>query len=205
MLFAMVIRNIVIGICCLGLCLLTYSSDVCAAKIKDVSQHKLVGEIVKLDLGFGKYRLMSKMSAEQLKIAKRNKVKSNIPGTIKFRDGNIGAVYDVDSGMILAVFQEADDIEKKQTQLIINDMMLTYGSPPTMAHNKIVYWAFNANGLISDKEHQASKANADVSIIATVKLSSKLDIMGKAQQDDQKNKIYIIITSPPVIKDYLDR
>ena len=29
--------------------------------------------------------------------------------------------------------------------------------------------------------------------------------MGKAQQDDQKNKIYIIITSPPVIKDYLDR
>jgi len=201
----MIMRNILVAICCLGLSLFTFSSDVCAAKIKDISKHKLVGKVVKLDLGFGKYTLMKKMSAEQLKVAKRNKVKSNIPGTIKFRDGNIGAVYDVDSGLILAVFQEANDIEKKQTQQIINDMMLTYGSPTTMAHNKIVYWAFNTTGLISGKEHQASKANADVSIIATVKLSSKLDIMGKAQQDDQKNKIYIIITSPPVIKDYLDR
>ncbi len=201
----MILKNILLGICCLGICLSTFSADVHAKKIKDVSEHELLSDLIKLDLGFGQYRLMRKMTPEQLKTAKRNKVKSNIMGAVKFKDGNLGAVYDADSGRILAVFREAKNLEKKKTQEIINDLMLTYGPPTTMAHNKIVYWGFNKKGLVTENEHQASKKTLNISIIATVKLNSTLDIMGKAQQDDQKNNIYIIITSPPVIKDYLDR
>ena len=98
---------------------------------------------------------------------------------------------------------------------MVVELMDQFGTPTTMAHEKIVYWAFNRHGAVSDEDFEQAKKikqTADLDIIATVKLNSELEITPDPKEDaestaekkaDAIGSIYFIITSDPLVKEFM--
>ncbi|QTA78958.1 Uncharacterized protein dnl_12050 [Desulfonema limicola] len=71
-----------------------------------------------------------------------------------------------------------------------------------MAHEKIIYWAYDNKGRISENKFRSIKDNKEkLQVLAYVKLNSDTKIMElKNSQDNNKGNIYYIISSDPVLK-----
>ncbi len=95
--------------------------------------------------------------------------------------------------------------------------MTNFSAPTTIAHGKMLYWAFNKHGAVSEDDFITSKKikqTKDLGIIATVKFSSELDITPdltvKQEDMEEKNEeqtptgaIYFIITSDLLVKEFM--
>jgi hypothetical protein len=199
---------------CLGMILsiLFCSSSLAgqSEKIAAMSDNKLLSELVKLDIGLEQYRIGKTLTKEQLKIADKNSIKKKYQGTIKFKDGDVGVVADAASKNIIALYLENKDAGKEDTKNMIATLMMMFGQPTTMAHEKIVYWAFNKDGLIAEDVHRKAKDVNELNILATVKFNSKTRFMedGAPSKDEEKeeetkeekNSIYCIVSSPALLE-----
>ncbi len=171
-----------------------------SSNIQAMSDKELVAEIVKLDLGLEQYRIGQTLNKTQVKIAEENSIKNRYQGTIKFVDGAVGVVADASNNIILALYLEEKEADKEQTKNMIGTLMMTFGQPTAMAHEKIVYWAFNKAGLISEEDHSKAKNIDELNILATVKFNSKTRFMEQKEGEEEMNSIYCIVSSPAILE-----
>ncbi len=187
-----------------SLCVSVDSFAAQSSMVQAMSDKELVAKIVKLDLGFEQYRIGQDLNDEQIKKAQENSIKNRYQGTVKFKDGDIGVVADASNNTILALYIEKKEAGKEQIKNMVATLMMSFGQPTTMAHEKIVYWAFNETGLISGEDHGKAKSVDELNILATVKFNSKTRFMENKEEskdeDDQKNSIYCIISSPAMLE-----
>jgi len=186
----------------------------------------LRAEVKKLNIGFGDYKLSHKLTDAQKVISQKNPVRGkSYKGTYKFRDQDINIVVEKETDLILALFVENDNATKKQFRELISTLMMEFEEPTTMAHDQLIYWAYNGDGLIGQELYDAMRKENELNILATVKFSSKVHISDmtrkekdkktvdteekasekadNAAKEEQKNSIYCIVSSPPLLSRYI--
>ncbi len=183
-----------------SLCMASITVAEQSSQVKGMSDEELLTEIVKLDLGLEQYRIGKSLNKAQLKQANENPIKNRYQGTMKFIDGDVGVVADASNKRILALYLENKEAGKEQTKNMIATLMMIFGQPTTMAHEKIVYWAFNEDGLISGDVHSKAKNIDELNILATVKFNSKTQFMEEKEEEGGKNSIYCIVSSPALLE-----
>jgi hypothetical protein len=180
----------------------------------------LLRDVVKLDLGLQGYVIGKKLNPDQKKIAAKHVTGGAYTGTYKFVDNDLYVVVDKKTDRILALYKKKKDADKTQLKAMIAELMDRFDAPTTMAHDKLIYWAFNKHGSVSEDDFTTAKKiqqTAKLGIIATVKLNSELEIAPDSREGDQKKSsqgktaeqapatgtIYFIITSDPLVKAFI--
>ncbi len=71
---------------------------------------------------------------------------------------------------------DAPQLDHKE---LVGSLFFDFGDPTVMAHDKTVYWAFDAKGRISEQQYRdAKQKNQPLQTLATVKVNSSHKIMG---------------------------
>ncbi len=178
-------------------------------------------DVLHLKLGVHGYRIGKRLTAGQKKTAAENPVGNAYAGTYKFLDHGLAVVVDKKTDRVLALFKRVADADQGQLKDMIASLMDQFGLPTAMAHDRIIYWAFNRHGAVSEEDFERAKKNkqiAGLGIIATVKLNSQLKIISDKVEDKALDKkmsaadkkkpatgtIYFIVTSDPLLKAFVD-
>ena len=180
-------------------------------------QEELISSVAKLQLGFGKYSICTVLSKEQVDAAQKNLIADSYPGTYKFQDDDIYVVVDDATNMVLALYKQQKNVDRDQMKRIISMLMTSFQEPTTMAHDKLVYWAYNQDGKISEDIYLEAKQTGILNIIATVKLNSTVAIFPDKttgpDDESQESKVeeqpladmYTLISSPPLLEKFLKK
>ena len=85
--------------------------------------------------------------------------------------------------------------------------MARFGEPTTMAHGKIIYWAFGSSGKVDQEAYEKARTTGDIDILATVKFNSTMEVSpGMSDETSlETGTIYYIITSDRLLELYLAR
>ena len=202
-----------------ALLLILAGAVLCLRPCPALAGNGLLKDVVDLDLGMQGYIIGRKLNADQEKIARQHAEKDAHAGTIKFIDQDLHVVVDKASGRVLALYKRKEDASRAELKTMIAELMDRFASPTVMAHDKIIYWAYNRHGAISEEDFARAKKVGQVpqlGIIATVKLNSDMEITSdpvegkKDKKDagaarDNKGVVYFIITSDPLGKQFLAR
>lgn len=189
-----------------------FSTTTAQAEDSATAMRRIGAEVALLELGFGPYVLGQTLSEEQLKFSRDHLVEDSIDGTFKFQDGDIFVVVKTDDNMVLGVYKQFKNVARPKVKEVVGDLMMRFDEPTTMAHGKMIYWAYGKNGKVSEDAFETSKKIGDSDIIATVKFNSTEPVfpgsahMGNTQQapeDGKEADIYVIITSDPLSKIFL--
>ena len=171
---------------------------------------KKAAEVQTLKLGFDNYLLGYELNAEQKKIAERHPlpVAESKKWTYKFQDKEIFVVADKKTNIILGIYKEQEKASRSDVKAMVGDLMMHFYEPTLMAHDKMIYWAYDKKGKISQALFVIAKETGDLETLATVKFSSTEPIFReqkKPDKDGEKIKaeektadIYVIITSGPL-------
>ncbi len=187
---------------------------VCPAMASKQNKTDLVEQVVALNLGVNGYVIGQKLTSDQKKNGGKNIEPGAYEGTYKFRDNNVVVVADKKTDRVLALYRQKKDADKLQLKAMVVELMDTFGEPTVLAHDKILYWAFNKYGAVSEDDfNKAKKVNQtpNLDILATVKLNSDFEITPDAQGDDtkeeqskrEKGTVYYIITSDPLVQQFM--
>jgi len=175
----------------------------------------LLNQVVSLQLGLNGYVIGEKLSAAQKKNADENPVEGAYEGTYKFIDNILNVVVDSKTDRVLALYQQKKAADKNQLKAMVVELMDHFGAPTTIAHEKILYWAFNKHGAVSEDDFNKAKEvkqAPELGIIATVKLNSEMEITPDPKEDDKSaadmkapatGSIYFIITSDLLVKEFM--
>jgi hypothetical protein len=197
---------------------------VCSANAEDNKAETLLDQVVSLKLGLNGYIVGEKLTADQKKIADKHPVKGDAyEGTYKFSADELHVVVDSKTDRILAMYQQVKDADRDQLKAMVSRLMDKFSAPTTIAHGKMLYWAFNKHGAVSEDDFNISKKikqTSGLGIIATVKFSSEHDItpdltVEKEESGDKKEAvkkeeqaasgaIYFIITSDLLVQQFMD-
>lgn len=196
----------------LGLLLLTLQSVGSQAASGAQEMKRLAADVAALELGFGEYILGGALTTDQKALARQNAIPKTLEGTIKFSDGDIYVVAKSDDGMILGLYKENTEATREEVKEMVGDLMMEFEEPTTMAHDTLIYWAFDKNGKIGGDEYDFSKQTGETDLIATVKLKSSQPIRPDAPPEEEKKEqepegeklsVYVIISSNPLSQIFL--
>lgn len=188
---------------CLLLCLFPFTSYGYGIGSADDS---LAKEVSRLNIGFGQYAIGKTLSSSQHVRAQRNLVADSYEGTYKFRDGDLNIVAVKDSDMVLAIYKHKDKVDRSGVKSGVAELMDEFGEPTTMAHDRLIYWAYGNKGKVSEEELQNAKKTGELSVLATVKFSSTSDIMAESKTKDpalESSTIYTLISSPLLLERFV--
>lgn len=176
-----------------------------------LSAQALQQAVADLHLGLGIYRIGTILSPSQVEKAQARLEKGNYPGTYKFRDGDVYVVASEKANVVLAVYLRNEEAGIPEVRNMVSELMLQFGEPTTTAHDKIIYWAYNEDGKIEQELFDLAKSNGKLSILATVKFNSTLEMFGAGSESGQESKeevqpgvIYAMVTSEPYLKKFLE-
>lgn len=178
-----------------------------SAVVKEMN--RVAGEVAELELGFGDYVLGRALTPEQKKLGQKNSVKKSLQGTYKFKDGEVFVVAAWEGDIVLGVYKQYPDTTMNTVKSVIGGLMIEYGEPTAMAHDKLVYWTYNKDGRIPQDVFDFERQNGGADNLATVKFSSSERIITeedkeKAENIEQKKlSAYVMITSDPLSKLFL--
>lgn len=179
------------------------------------AMQRLGKEVATLSLGFGNYALGQSLTTEQKKFAQANSVKKSLKGTYKFLDGDVNVIAKNDDDMVIGIYKQFESASRDEVKTIVGKLMMRFDEPTTMAHDKLIYWAYNKNGRISQDTYDFAKQSGGSDIIATVKLQSSQSIFPdpdpqdkdktqeKVDAQQEEADIYVMITSNPLSKIFL--
>jgi hypothetical protein len=202
----------------LGLLLTLIITHSALAGTGAVELKKLSIEVAALELGFKDYILGGTLTPQQKEIAQNNNISKTLKGTYKFQDGDIYVVAKTDDDTVLGIYKNFPQASREDVKIVVGDMMMRFTEPTTMAHDKLIYWAFSKDGKISGDEYGFSKSTGDTDMIATVKLQSSVPILPDPEKSEKKEgegddfkkeieaaggSLYIIISSNPMSKIFL--
>jgi hypothetical protein len=166
----------------------------------------LAVRVASIELGMNGYNIGKKLTSMQKEIASDNISKDSYKGTYKFKDNDLFIIAAKNDDTILAVFQRNDKADRDQTKLMISGLMLQYGEPTTMAHDKLIYWAYNDAGKISEETYNKFRAdNETVEVLATVKFNSSFEITGEDPAQEEEATNYFIISSDLLTQEFIAR
>ena len=182
-----------------------------------------VSDLEKLRIGIGKYFIAQQLT--QKDIAQLKSIPTNVKGTLKFADGDLNLVVRKRDNRIIIIYQRFMDSTRDKLQKTISQLIIDFGEPTVISHEKIIYWAFNKKRIITQDEFQEFKdkltkpgatgnkkvalkdflkqqqkvQDKDVKLnaIATVKLNSDKNIYAK---DSEKVNFYFILTAVNLIQ-----
>jgi len=175
----------------------------------------LLADVISLKLGIGNYVIGEQLNAVQKKNALQHPVEGAYEGTYKFVDNDLYIVVDSTTDRVLALYKRNKEAGKKQLKEMVVELMGLFGAPTTMAHDKILYWAFNRHGAVSEEDFnraKEAKQTPGLGIIATVKLNSEMEITPDPVEEEQAaaektpaatGTIYFILTSDPLVKEFM--
>ncbi len=153
----------------------------------------LLDRVEKLNITKNGYTLGKALTPKQKEIARKNMLKSKTKGTYKFKDGNIFVIARKNTDRVLIIYESYEKIPGEKIKDVVGDIFFLFGDPTVMAHEKVIYWAFNDKGKISAKKYKKIKdAKNKLDVLATVKLSSSVAITKK---NIPEGDIYYIIAS----------
>jgi hypothetical protein len=176
----------------------------------------LLETVVSLKLGMNGYVIGQKLNSAQKELAGSHSLEGAYQDTYKFADNDLYVVVDQQSDRVLALYKQTKDASRNQLKAMVVELMDRFNAPTTMAHDKILYWAFNEHGAISEEDFNTAKKikqTTDLNIIATVKLNSEMEITPDPEQDNQQKtakkstqtgSIYFIITSDPMVQEFIN-
>lgn len=179
---------------------------------EDIAQatKKKAAEVQALKLGFGNYLLGYELNSEQKKFAAKHPlpVDESKNWTYKFQDKDIFVVADKKTNLILGIYKEQEKASRLDVKTMVGDLMMHFDEPTLMAHDQMIYWAYDKKGKISQKAFMIARETSDLETLATVKFSStepifreikKSDKVGeKIKAEEKTADIYVIITSGPL-------
>ena len=173
---------------------------------------RLAGQISELKLGFGDYFLGQTLTEQQKDTAKKNAIEKTLKGSYKFEDNGIFVIASNTTDMVIGLYKENPAASQQDMKNMVGELMMQFEEPTKMAHDKMIYWAFNKEGIISQELFDMAK-NTDSEILATVKFSSDQPIQpsekpkeGEEQEAKESPKpasIYAMITSDQLSKIFL--
>ena len=145
------------------------------------------------------YVLGAALTGEQKKTALANPAEGATAGTYKFTDNGLNIVTDPSTDRVLIIYEQLTDVTGKKARELTGTLFMEFDEPTVSAHDKVVYWAYGKKGKYSSREYDKSKEDKKkLEIIATIKLSSEMKLMDKAEQG--KGTVYYIISSAPLLK-----
>ncbi len=158
-----------------------------------------------LGLGEGAFVIGSTLTSDQIKQARGNLLEDTYPGTIKFPSGDAVVVADERTHLVLAIYQRREDVGANDVKQMVGHLMNRFGEPTTMAHGKLIYWAFGKTGKIDEETYLEAKGTGVIEILATVKFNSTLDLNTGMDDDnmEETGTIYYIITSDRLLDSYI--
>ncbi len=160
----------------------------------------LASLVANLNIQRNDYTLGQELTDRQKKTARKNAVAHTNPDTYKFKDGDLFIVADKTTDRILILYEKYEPASREKIRELVGTLFFDFGDPTVMAHDKIIYWAFDQKGKLSEKAYRKVKDNKErLNILATVKLSSSEKIMEK-NGDSKEASIYYIISSEPLLK-----
>ncbi len=174
----------------------------------------LADRVAALGLGMRGYVLGRPLSASQKEVAAAHPVAGAYSGTYKFRDRDLFVVVDRASDRVLAMYERREKADHDQLKAMVARLMTAFAEPTTMAHGRILYWAFTGQGPVSGEEFDLArkeKRTGRLGILATVKFNSTMEIMPAAENGSGTGKaaaqksgtIYFIITSDPLVQAFM--
>lgn len=161
--------------------------------------------IKELGLGEGDFVIGAYLTDEQNRQARKNLLPDTYPGTIKFPSADVVVVVDEKTLLILAVYKRLEEIHTKEVKQMIGYLMTRFGEPTSIAHDKLIYWAYSHEGKIADKTFSESKSRGKIDILATVKFSSTIDLNVDMDNPntEESGTIYYIIASDRLLNRYI--
>ncbi len=146
------------------------------------------------------YILAKALTDKQKKTAQRNALEAASPGTYKFNDNDLYVVADRASDRVLVIYERYEPASREEIQKLVGALFFDFEEPTVMAHDKIVYWAFDENGKISEEQFRNAKEKGEpLKTLATVKLDSSQKIMDQSGPVES-GSVYYIISSEPILK-----
>lgn len=177
-----------------------YAGDQKNDKQKNNNLKQLFKQVEKLKIERNGYVLGAKLSRKQLKTAESNPVETTSDDTFKFKDNTLFVVAQKSSKRVLVIYEAFEDATQKKIQNLIGDLYMTFDDPTVLAHDKVVYWAYENRGKITAVEFDtAKKDKKKLAILATIKLTSDINIMEKTKEP-LTGHVYYIISSDPILK-----
>jgi hypothetical protein len=181
---------------------LTFGAD-CISNADEVAD--LYNHVEKLNIHRNEYVLGKVLTDKQKQTARDNAEAKASPGTYKFKINNLFIVADRATDRVLILYERHEPVSKKKIRDLVGSLFFDFGDPTIMAHDKIIYWAFDKKGKISEEQYRAAKAiKKPLKTLATVKLDSSHEIM-ESSDPGGNSSIYYIISSEPLLKLLNDR
>jgi hypothetical protein len=166
----------------------------------------LATRVAALELGMNGYVIGEKLSPVQKGIAAANSIKDSYDGTYKFLDNGAYVIASKADDMILALYQRNEEAGMQQAKDMVSGLMGLYGEPTTMAHEKLIYWAYGADGKIPEETFAMLKETSGTAgILATVKFSSSFAITAENSDQEGTGVIYFIVSSDPLLLEFINR
>jgi len=157
-------------------------------------------DVAKLKIQRNDYTLGKKLTAQQKETAQRKAVDAASPGTYKFNDNELYVVVDKPTDRVLIIYERYEPATREIIRQLVGDLFFVFGEPTVMAHDKTIYWAYDADGKMSEKTYKEAKDQKNVpAFLATVKLNSSHKIMDSTDPVTDGN-VYYIISSEPLLK-----
>ena len=165
----------------------------------------LFEQVERLKLERSGYVLGAVLNNGQMKIAAANPVDITSKDTFKFKDKNLYVVVQKTSNRVLVMYEQFEAASQQKIQSLIGDLYMSFDDPTVLAHDKVIYWAYKGKGKITSKEFDtARQEKKKLTILATVKCISDINIMEKSEQP-YKGDVYYIISSDPILKLFQDQ
>jgi len=156
--------------------------------------------VAKLGIQRNDYTLGKTLTDKQKEEAQRNAVEGASPGTYKFKDHDLYVVVDKETDRIIIIYERYEPANREKIRELVGDLFFVLGEPTVMAHDKTIYWAFDAEGKMSEMTYKTAKDQKKVpEFLATVKLQSSHKIMDSTEPVIDGN-VYYIISSEPLLK-----
>ncbi|MCP4145278.1 MAG: hypothetical protein GY752_08345 [bacterium] len=168
---------------------------------------QIANSVKELKLGIGPYTIGEYLTAEQVELAYNNLVADSYAGTKKFYVDDYFVIVDEESNLTLAIYKQQEDVRADEVKKMVGFLMDKFDEPTTMAHEKIIYWAFGPAGVISTQTYDDSKDTGELDILATVKFSSSLEVSPGMSNEtvEETASIYFIITSDLLLQKFIEQ
>jgi len=201
-------KNILLGV------ILTFGINGFAGIFEDVAT---------INKGIDGYVVGKTLTNGQQKTLENNGLKSDNPNVRKFlANDNLLIAINAKNLKVLAINKRYNQIEQKQVKSMIGNLIHDNDEPTAMAHDKMIYWIFDAKGekLTEDdlkkwknslkddskpnsladavKKDFNKKEKVDFNPYLSVKLSSDQPMMTK-QEESKLANVYLMISSDKLI------
>lgn len=157
-------------------------------------------DVAKLKIQRNDYILGETLTDKQKETARRNAVEAPGPGTYKFKDHDLNLVVDEKTDRIIIIYERYEPANREEIRELVGDLFFVFGEPTVMAHDKTIYWAFEADGKIPESTYKEAKDQKKIpKFLATIKLQSSHKIMDTTEPVTD-GTVYYIISSDPLLK-----